>query len=77
MFDFLLSGIPELLPHFESAHLTALLLTVILGFIIIFSTKVKASTQFTGIVSAVLAILLITCYPAKIISRTLDGIPLD
>ena len=36
MFDFLLSGIPELLPHFESAHLTALLLTVILGFIIIF-----------------------------------------
>ena len=77
MFDILLSGIPELLPHFETAHLTALLFTFILGFIIIISTKVKSSNQFTGIVSAVLAIFLITCYPAKIISRTLDGIPLD
>ena len=77
MFDFLLSGIPELLPHFETAHLTALISTLILGFIIIISTKVKSSNQFTGIVSAVLAIFLITCYPAKIISRTLDGIPLD
>ena len=77
MFDLLISGVPKLLPHFGSAHIAALLVTLTLGFAIIFYVRLNKSNQFVGVVSSVLAIMLITCYPAKILSRTLDGIPLD
>ena len=72
-----LLGAPDLLPHFKQAHLSALFLTLVVGCVVIFTCRMKSSSRFTEMVSAIMAILLITCYPAKILSRTFDGIPLD
>ena len=72
-----LLGAPDLLPHFKQAHLSALFLTLVVGCVVIFTCRIKSSSRFTEMVSAIMAILLITCYPAKILSRTFDGIPLD
>ena len=72
-----LLGAPGLLPHFEQAHLLALILTAVLGVLVISLCRTRVSSRFTEVTIVIMAILLITCYPAKILSRTFDGILLD
>ncbi|MCP3694623.1 MAG: TIGR02206 family membrane protein [Planctomycetaceae bacterium] len=63
------TGNPPLLPHFGSAHLTALGVTLVLTVLLILAARFYPRARFVGLAQSLLAILLITSYPANILAR--------
>ncbi len=70
------TGNPPLLSHFGSAHLAALGVTLVLTVLMILTARLYPKARFAGWAQAVLAILLITAYPANILARIWGDIAL-
>jgi hypothetical integral membrane protein (TIGR02206 family) len=70
------TGNPPLLPHFGSAHLAALGVTLVLTVLMILTARLYPKARFAGWAQAVLAILLISAYPANILARIWGDIAL-
>ncbi len=63
------TGNPPLLPPFGSAHLAALGVTFLLAVLLILTARFYPRARFVGWLQVLLAMLLISSYPAKILAR--------
>ena len=63
------TGNPPLLPPFGSAHIAALGITLAVALLLIPAARYRPRPRFVGLAQALLAILLITSYPANILAR--------
>ena len=63
------TGNPPLLPPFGSAHLTALGATFLLTVLLILAARFYPRARFVGWLQTLLAMLLISSYPAQILAR--------
>ena len=65
----------SLMPHFGTAHLWALAVSAALGVALVWLGRSRRWPKALGRVEVVLAMLLLTAYPAMIVARLIDGIP--
>ncbi|HAA87047.1 MAG: TIGR02206 family membrane protein [Verrucomicrobiota bacterium] len=68
---------PQLIEHFGATHLLALAFTLFIGFILIYFSRKNPSSQIVVAITILIAFLLITAYPVKIIGRCIDGIEIN
>jgi len=73
----LASDAPQIIEHFGATHLCALAFTVCIGFCAIYISRKNPSSQAAATIAIIIAFLLITAYPVKIIGRCIDGIEIN
>ena len=73
----LASETPQLIQHFGASHLSALGVTFLIGFFAIYISRQNPDSQISATIAIIIAFLLITAYPVKIIGRGIDGIEIN